>query len=433
MFIEDISNAVDGVLRNTKELIDYPRVKLKGLLASVKGNARVLIISYLGYSIPIAWLSVYQAPYAMALGIDKVSYGNIVTIVMFIQVLAQLGGGILAGRISHKRTVDIFNLGWPLGLLLLSLADSILLVMPAMMIFSITVVCSGAWHCLFVEGIPKNKRPNIYAVVHMLLNGGAVFLIVAKYAVEGLGFIEGVRLLFFLGAITSMAANWYRWAKLKETKEGLKASWQKKPIDLEELKKDFENAYNVLIKNRKIFWFSIVNMLFIFALTMWGVFNTVFLIDPKEVGLNPSLLAFFPIISAAVFVVTTVLLIPRIKKEHYLRYVGLGILLNALSALFYVFAPEKNFAFIATSYSIYGVGLALFRPLYDARLMNVFTDSNRARLLSIYNTIVMLVAAPCGTISGYLYTLYPRSLYITTVIILLLAFWILWKKVKFKI
>ena len=122
--------------------------------------------------------------------------------------------------------------------------------------------------------------------------------------------------------------------------------------------------------------------------------------------------------------------IPQIKKHNYIKYIGYGILLNAFSSAFYIFAPAKNMSFIVISYMIYGAGLALFRPLYDARLMNIFKEKERARLLSVFNTIVLIASLPGGLISGYLYTIYPRSLFIVTTLLFLLAFLILWKKVK---
>ncbi len=162
---------------------------------------------------------------------------------------------------------------------------------------------------------------------------------------------------------------------------------------------------------------------------MWGSFNSVFLADPKEVGLDLSSLAVFPIVASMIFIAAIIIFIPQIKKNNYIKYIGLGILLNAASSTLYIFAPEKNISVMVLSYMIYGVGLALFRPLFDARLMNIFREKDRARLYSVYNVIVMGCSIPGGLLSGFLYTLYPRSLFIVTTLLFLAAFWILWKKV----
>jgi len=148
------------------------------------------------------------------------------------------------------------------------------------------------------------------------------------------------------------------------------------------------------------------------------------------VGLEPSSLAVFPIVSSMIFILAIIIFVPQIKKSNYLKYTGYGILLNAVSSAFYIFAPAKNMSYMVLSYVIYGAGLALFRPLYDARLMNIFKEKERARLLSVYNIILLVASLPAGLVSGYLYTIYPRSLFMAATALFLLAFLILWKKVK---
>ncbi|OGF50119.1 MAG: hypothetical protein A2231_08370 [Candidatus Firestonebacteria bacterium RIFOXYA2_FULL_40_8] len=421
---------INSLFKSSKEIVNIPAKGLKNLLSSVKGNAKVLIVTYPGFSIPTAWIGVYQSLFILSLGVSNIEYGKLLGLGIGVQILSQLLGGVLADRLGHKKVLDIFTLGWPISLVLLAFAQNIWLVIPAIIFFNLLFVSTPSWNCLFIEGIPKNKRSDIYAVVHMLLNGGALVLPIAGFFVKLYGIDIGSRIIFLTAAVMTCISIYYRWTHLKETKLGEKIVSENKSINIRTESRDFKKAFRLLMENRKIFWYILVNIIFVLAITMWGAFNSIFLADPKEVGLEPSSLAVFPLVSSMIFIIAVIIFVPQIKKNNYIKYIGYGILLNAAASTFYIFAPAKNMSLIVLSYMIYGAGLAMFRPLYDARLMNIFKEKDRARLLSVFNTIVLVASLPGGLLSGYLYTLYPRSLYIATTALFLLAFLILWKKVK---
>ena len=430
MFIEDIDRMIDSLFESSKEIVNYPAIRLKSLFSAVKGNARVMIFTYPGFAITSAWLAVYQSLFIISLGVNNIEYGKLLGLGIGVQILSLLLGGTLARKLGHKKTLDIFTLGWPLSLFCFALAQDIWLVIPGIIFANLILVSTPSWNCLFVEGIPPNKRSNIYAVVHMLLNAGALFLPLAGVIVKLYGIDLAGRILFFLGGILTLISIVYRWRHIKETKQGQKEKISGSLISLDSETRDMKKALLLLVRNRKTFWYILVNVIFVLSLTIWSSFSYVFLADQKEVGLEPASLALFPIVSSLIFILAIIVFVPQIKKHNHIKYISWGILLCAASSALYIFAPAKNMSFMMLSFMLYGAGLALFRPLYDARLMNVFKDKDRSRLLSVYNTIVLCVSLPGGLLSGYLYTLYPRSLYIATTALLLLAFWILWKKVK---
>ncbi len=429
MFIENVSNTFNYLVKTSKDIVNYPALQLKGLLASVKGNAKVLIVSQPAFSIPTAFVGVYQQLFIISLGVSAIEYGELIALGICVQLLSFFLGGVLADKLGHKKTHDVFILCWPLSFILFGFAQNIWWVIPAIIVSGMMNVSSPAWNCLFVEGISENKRSNIYAVVHILVNAGPLLLPLAGAVVKMLGLDTASRIIYLFSAVITFAAIIYRWRHLKETKQGEKTKKDRRALDLNEERKNFGKTFMMLIENKKIFWYGLVNVIFILAITMWGSFNSVFLADPKEVGLDLSSLAVFPIVASMIFIAAIIIFIPQIKKNNYIKYIGLGILLNAASSTLYIFAPEKNISVMVLSYMIYGVGLALFRPLFDARLMNIFREKDRARLYSVYNVIVMGCSIPGGLLSGFLYTLYPRSLFIVTTLLFLASFWILWKKV----
>ncbi|OGF47623.1 MAG: hypothetical protein A2452_07495 [Candidatus Firestonebacteria bacterium RIFOXYC2_FULL_39_67] len=430
MFIEEVNSTIDFLIDGSKSVIRYPALKLKELFASVKGNARVMIITYPGFSIPSAWLGAYQSLFILSLGVSNLQYGNIIGIAIIVQIFAQLLGGVLADRYGHKRILDIFTLFWPLSVLVFAFAQNIWWVIPAIIMQNLLMITTPSWYCLFVEGIPKNKRSNIYAVVHMLLNGGALFLPVAGLLIKFYGLDKASRVIYLISAVLTSGAIYYRWKHMTETKLGEKARKEKKPIKIFVEAGRFREAFKYLAGKKDLFWYGVVNVTFLCALTMWTSFNSIFLADTKAAAFKEWSIMVFPMISAISFAVAIIVFVPLIRKHNYLKYIGIGIILNAIASAFYIFAPAKSMTFIILSYMTYGAGLALFRPLYDARLINAFKEKDRARLLSAYNTIVMLPSIAIGPITGFLYTGNPRYVFIAATCMFAISFLVLWKKVR---
>ncbi|MCX5776804.1 MAG: MFS transporter [Candidatus Firestonebacteria bacterium] len=430
MFIEEVHNTVDTLVAGSKNVIKAESVKLKGLVAYLRGNAAVLVKTYLGFSIPSAWLGAYQSLYILSLGVTNIQYGNIVGLTFAVQIFAQLLGGIIPYRLGHRGTLNIFTLFWPASLIIFAFAENIWWVLPAIIMQNFIFISTPSWYCLFVEGIPKNKRSGNYAVLHILLNGGALFLPVAGLLVKYFGLDTASRTIYLVSVVITMTAIIFRWKYLTETKVGERAVSSKKPLNLLKEGAALLSVLKYLGRKKELFWFTTVNILFLAALTMWTSFNSIFLADSKAAAFKEWSIMVFPMISAVTFTLASLLFVPRIKKGNYLKYIGRGILLNAVASAVYIFAPAKDMVLIIISYMVYGVGLAFFRPLYDARLINAFKTKDQARLISVFNIVTMLPCVAVGPLTGLLYTGNPRYVYVAATAMFIFALIILRKKVK---
>lgn len=68
---------------------------------------------------------------------------------------------------------------------------------------------------------------------------------------------------------------------------------------------------------------------------------------------------------------------------------------------------------------MFAVGFGVFRSFIDSFLAEVTEGSNRAGIYSIINTITCILTAIVAFISGSLYVLNPKFLYIAAIVILL--------------
>jgi MFS family permease len=73
--------------------------------------------------------------------------------------------------------------------------------------------------------------------------------------------------------------------------------------------------------------------------------------------------------------------------------------------------------------------MAFFRPLSDAYSVNILTDAERTRILSVFNTLLLVSVIPAAPIGGLIYSLHPRLLFAAVALILAAAIVII--KMKF--
>ena len=114
--------------KQSSYLIGQHRMKTKEMFYSLKGNAKVLLVSEPCWSIPVVWIATYIPLYMLENGLSKVQIGFVVTISLIAQLIALITGGYFADRWGRKKTVMLFDtLCWIPGWLILIFSKNILL------------------------------------------------------------------------------------------------------------------------------------------------------------------------------------------------------------------------------------------------------------------------------------------------------------------
>jgi MFS family permease len=429
MFIEQINSLISSIIKNSLYFVDYQKTKIKDLIFSLKGNARAMLITEPNWTIPIAWFGIYSPIYMLALGVSKLEIGLITSLAIAVQAIGTVLGGVFADKWGHKKTLIIFDsISWPVSMIIFAFAQDIWWFVVGVVINNLCYIVLPAWHCLFIEGVSKDKRANIYAVLQIALNGASLFVPIAGVIVDGLGLVTGCRIMYGMASISMILGIVYRGIKTKDTKVSEEVIKNKKSYSFKDELIKFKEAF-LSIKNREeLFWFSIVQILVAFALIMWNTYYPVFLTDPKGVGLTESAISIFPFIFSVVMISIIVIFIPQIKEKDFKKYLLIGTSLSIVSAFLYVFTPLYKMSFIALASILNGIWMAFFRPLSDAYSMNILTDTERARILSVFNTLIIIAVIPAAPLAGKLYTIYPRLTFIAVGIILIITLLI----IKFK-
>ena len=104
-------------------------------------------------------------------------------------------------------------------------------------------------------------------------------------------------------------------------------------------------------------------------------------------------------------------------------------MLAVISYLIYVVSPAGTTSFVLIAAVLSGIWMAFFRPLSDAYSVNILSEVERTRILSVFNTLLLVSAIPAAPVAGLIYSFNPRLLFGTVAFILVAAIVII--KTKF--
>ena len=192
MIIEQFNGLISSVIKNSLYLVDYQKTKIQELVYSVKGNAKIIIVTEANWTVPIAWFGLYSPIYMIALGLSKVEVGLVTSLGIAVAAIGTILGATISDRLGQKRTLMIFDsLTWLTAMLVFSFAQNIWWFIAGTIINNLCMIAMASWQCLFVEGTPKDKRANIYAFLQVMLNGASLLVPLAGMIVDGFGLVMG--------------------------------------------------------------------------------------------------------------------------------------------------------------------------------------------------------------------------------------------------
>ncbi len=245
------------------------------------------------------------------------------------------------------------------------------------------------------------------------------------------GFTPAVRLMFLIGSASTAFAVLYRTLKLKETEEGRRLVSKKNHYSFKLELEKFKESFRKIRQRSELFWFCIVRMLVVFALVMGNTFSTLFLTEKSGLGLNKTDITVLPFVFSMVMVMIMLIFIPSVKKEHYKKYLLRGTALAVAAQLIYVISPAGTTSFVLIAAVLSGIWMAFFRPLSDSYSMNILSDTERTRILSVFNTLLLISAIPAAPLAGFIFSYSPRLLFGIVAAILFAAMVIIRKKFSY--
>ena len=99
--------------------------------------------------------------------------------------------------------------------------------------------------------------------------------------------------------------------------------------------------------------------------------------------------------------------------------IGFGVFLMSQTLL--VITASEGYTLIIVSVLFEGVSLALINPLLDSVQVTMIDKNERARIVAVLYTVVILLTAPFGSLAGYLSSLDQRLPFVLNGVLILMG------------
>jgi len=379
--------------------------KLRGELSILRGNLLVLVISWMFLYFAGYMVYPYESLYLKALGASPVTIGLIGSLGTALLCISRIPGAYIADRYGRRRIIVTMTYGVALSNALLAAAPDWRLAAAGIALHNLCLVYQPALQAITADSIPPEKRGVGYAVADVIPSAPATLApLAARLLVERYGFLQGVRIAYWLVTLLSLAAATVRALWLRETLEK-RAGAEPRGAVSEFRKFAVEMWAAIRGMSRPLVVLTAVLLVSAFEEPMFSSFMSLYAVEVVGVS-EPDWGMLGAIYSA-------IPLVAGIPMGKLVDAVGRR---KALLAAYILWVPSTAYLVYCRSLTgmilisvAFALGAALFRPAHNALLADLTPRNMRGRLMGVIGTLNLVVTIPASALGGFLYELNPTS------------------------
>jgi MFS family permease len=405
----------------------YYTGEIRRLFSVVNGNARVIVVTEGLSAVPYQWYTTYLTLYMLALGVSEIQIGLLSSLLIFTQMISTFFGGYFADRFGRRWVLVVFDiLCWGIPMFLYAIARNPWYFLAGRLINGFVYVVSPAMECLFVEDVPEGNRPAVFSMLQFLIAAASLLAPVAGFLVLKFGIVLAGRIIMAICMVVMVGIAVLRWFTLRETQMGQARMAVTARLPARGVAREYFQAVRLMLKDRRMRVFIGVRNLAAFATVMWGTYAVIFLADGRGIGLEKSLIAILPFVSAVVTLAMIFLAADRMRSDRIFQFLVLGQALWLVSAVLFVVSTAGTLWFAVLSTCILAISSALFTPASQSYWANIIADEQRAQVFSVNATLLALFTLPAAPLAGVLYALSPRIPFLVAIVLQGVVLWLIW-------
>ncbi len=377
-------------LRSTREVI-----------AGFKGNARALLVCEPLWGIPYTLYATYASVYMLALGCTETQVGLIASFSLVAQILLSVVGGWITDRLGRKRATLFFDiLSWGIPTAILAAARGFSAFLLAALINSLVRVVNISWDCLMVEDTAPERRVHFYTWIAVAGILAGFISPVSGLIVDRFGMVTAMRGLYLFAAVSMTIMFFWRNSMVHETEVGIVKMRETRHGDARSTASEYARIIGQLLRNPLTLTALVLNLLLTIQMTLKGTFLSILLI--RRLGFSAGSISLFPAINSAVVLLVYTLAMPAVGRMKIHRPLAFGLVCSASSFLLLAASPIRSMPFVIVSTILGALGGAITTPLSAALVANSVADADRAKVMSLFNALVIFACSPFGYVGGLL-------------------------------
>ena len=362
-----------------------------------------------------------------SLGVTDKQIGFLIAIEFIAGSIISLFSGVIVDILGRKKSTLIFDLiCWPLVMMVYFFANSFWMFAIGYFLHAFMRITLVSYNLMVVEDADNEQRVTAFNLLNIISIVAGVTTPLSGLLVKQIGIIPAERILLMFAAISTFIMMIVRNHYYVETKAGQeilnKQKDKKLGTELLNAIKNgpYKNVFPALKKKPELVLVICIFVLFNIYVTIAAHTSLYYVPYITEVlKIDASAASILGGINSVMMLIVNIFIIPVIIKYNTLKNMIWGLGFQALSLFLFVSIPTSNFFAACTSVIFSAIGYSIFKPFVDAVLAE-YTDGNeRSGIYSLSYTIISILTAVMGLVSGYIYDFNPRLLYIFSLFMLI--------------
>ena len=391
-------------------------------LRKLRGNARVAVFHEPFWSIPYGFYSFYLSLYMKSQGVTDVQIGFLISLNFIVGTIMALFAGVMADKIGRRGTTILFGLiSWPGSARLNFFAHSFWMFALAQIVCAFSKISDIGWQLILIEDADDEQRLtsfNMFGIIDIL---AGFFTPIAGIIVGNLGLVKAERGFLLFGAICMFVMIIHRHFEFHETDMGRLAVERSRTVSYwGTLKNSLTQMKTVVTShNHKLSCVLVIIVLFS-AYQPIGAYSSLYFAPylTDVVGLDAAMISVLGIVNSLFMLAVYLFAVPAMSRFNKLFSLTVGLGIQIASMLLRMFLPAGSIAWTVVSVALFSVGFGLCRPFLDALMAEASPEKERSGIYALKNVLISLASALAGSLSGFLYRLSPKSIYLASLILL---------------
>ena len=391
----------------------------------LKGNTRVSVMCEPLWGIPFVLFNFYLSLYMKELGVTDQQLGYLISLGYITGTFFSLISGAVTDRLGRRKTTAIFDfISWPLTVVIYFLSNSFMIFALATITNSFNRIVNVSWNMMVVEDADNEQRVAAFNLLNIINIATGIIIPLGGILVSTFGMVVSERIFLGFAAVSMSVMIILRNHLYRETSVGqhILDERKKNPIPFSLKNVVPHKAAGMFWGNPRLVLAALVYILFNVYIplgTVNSLFYAPFMTEVLKLG-KPSISMLGGVYSGVLFIIF-VFIIPIISRKNHTGNMQLGLAVQAVSLAMLILIPEGNMAAAVLCTVVYSVGFGIFRPFIDSMLAEVSGGKQRAGIYSLVNTVMCIVTALIGFVSGSIYWFNPRLIYVASIVILALC------------
>jgi len=375
--------------------------KMFSFLFSLKGNTKSCVLTEPMWGIPFQLYAPFVTLYMFHLGVLDVEIGIILFVGRLVQMVMAMVAGVVTDKFGRRKVTligDIFS--WSIPVLIWAFSQNFWWFLAGAVVNGFWHITSISWECLWVDDTEEKHVGPVFNWIYISGLLAVFFAPIAGYFVYIHGVVPVMRVLYLFAFVSMTSKFLILYFYSTETERGKERMEATKNIPISQMFMGYMDVFLQIAKSKAMIQAlalqSILGVAIMITSTFFALYATQNLFVPEAV------LAVFPILRAGVMLTFLLLIQERLSKYKTQHMLLLGIALYIAAMLWLLASPENNTVWLAVYIIMDACAAALLLPRLDTLVTNSIDPRERARIRSLFTTIILAISGPFGYFAGVL-------------------------------